>query len=97
MGLLSRPKKANGLSVQNRSNTYRTAPKVIPIKKRLKKMKPNTTGLYPHEILLLSYAPDYYTKTNKFPPFWWYRYGIKDVDKLLKSLRKKGFLKIGSL
>ncbi|GEK89685.1 SAP domain-containing protein [Alkalibacterium putridalgicola] len=60
-------------------------------------MKSNESGLYPHEILLLSYAPTYYIEKNSFPKFWWYRYGVKNVDKSLKSLKKRGFLKVGSI
>jgi len=70
---------------------------ILPVKKRIKRMKPNESGLYPHEILLLSYAPTYYIEKNSFPKFWWYRYGVKNVDKGLKSLKKRGFLKVGSI
>ncbi|MDD4781270.1 MAG: SAP domain-containing protein [Tissierellia bacterium] len=72
-------------------------PDIIPIEKRIKEMKVNEAGLYPHEILLLSYAPKYYVEGNSYPGFWWYQYGIKDVDKSLKSLLERGFLKVGSL
>ena len=72
-------------------------PDIIPIEKRIKEMKANEAGLYPHEILLLSYAPKYYVEGNSYPGFWWYQYGIKDVDKSLKSLLERGFLKVGSL
>lgn len=70
---------------------------IVHVKKTIKHMKPNEAGLYPHEILLLSYAPTYYLGKNSFPKFWWYKYGIKDVDKWLKSLKKRGFLKTGSI
>ncbi|WP_368646204.1 SAP domain-containing protein [Alkalibacterium putridalgicola] len=75
----------------------RTAPDILPVKKRIKRMKSNEDGLYPHEILLLSYAPSYYIEKNTYPKFWWYRYGVKHVDKWLKSLKKRGFLKVGSI
>jgi hypothetical protein len=35
-------------------------PDVIPVEKIIKGMKPNDAGLYPHEVLLLSYATKYY-------------------------------------
>lgn len=70
---------------------------VIPVEKRIKGMKPNDVGLYPHEVLLLSYAPKYYIEGNSYPGFWWYKYGIKDVDKCLISLKDRGFLQIGTL
>src|SRR5690554_1905917 len=72
-------------------------PDVIPVEKIIKGMKPNEVGLYPHEVLLLSYAPKYYLKGNSYPRFWWYKYGVKDVDKCLISLKDRGFLQIGSL
>ena len=80
-----------------KKNKYPPEPEVIPVEKRIKGMKPNDAGLYPHETLLLSYAPKYYVKGNSYPGFWWYKYGIKDVDKSLKSLLDRGFLQIGSL
>jgi hypothetical protein len=70
---------------------------VTPVEKRIKGMKPNGVGLYPHETLLLSYAPQYYVGDNSFPGFWWYKYGIKDVNKSLRSLLDRGFLRVGSL
>jgi hypothetical protein len=70
---------------------------VIPVETKIKGMKPNVDGLYPHEILLLSYAPKYYVGYDPFPGFWWYQYGIKNVSKYLESLLNRGFLKLGSL
>ena len=32
---------------------------VIPVEERIKKISPNSKGLYPHEVLVLSYAPTY--------------------------------------
>lgn len=84
---------ATDQSVAKRSNQR----DVVPVKKMIKQMKPNEAGLYPHEILLLSYAPTYYLEDKSYPKFWWYRYGVKNVDKYLKSLKKKGFLKVGSI
>ena len=72
-------------------------PDVIPVEKIIKGMKPNEVGLYPHEVLLLFYAPKYYLEGNTYPGFWWYKYGVKDVDKCLISLKDRGFLQIGSL
>lgn len=72
-------------------------PDVIPVEKIIKGMKPNEVGLYPHEVLLLFYAPKYYLEGNTYPGFWWYKYGVKDVDKRLISLKDRGFLQIGSL
>lgn len=88
--------KQIGDSRRSRSERRETSD-ILPVKKRIKRMKPNESGLYPHEILLLSYAPTYYIEKNSFPKFWWYRYGVKNVDKGLKSLKKRGFLKVGSI
>ncbi|QNO13359.1 SAP domain-containing protein [Alkalicella caledoniensis] len=85
------------ISVKTEVVNTPSEPEVIPVEKRIKGMKPNSAGLYPHETLLLSYAPKYYVEGNSYPGFWWYKYGIKDVDKLLQSLLDRGFLQIGSL
>lgn len=84
----------NNLSVRSQLITE----EVIPVEKRIKKISPNSEGLYPHEVLVLSYAPTYYVDgDNEFQRFWWYRYGIKDVNKVLKSLLNRDFLRSGSL
>lgn len=72
-------------------------PEIVPVEKIIKGIKPNSVGLYPHEILTLSYAPKYFVEGNSYPGFWWYRYGVSDVDKSLKSLLDRGFLQVGSL
>ncbi len=41
-------------------------PDVVPVERRIKEMNPNDVGLYPHETLLLSYAPKYYVDNNSF-------------------------------
>ncbi|MBN2259265.1 MAG: SAP domain-containing protein [Clostridiales bacterium] len=100
------PSKSNGkknlgigslINVKTEIINTPSEPDVIPVEKIIKGMKPNDVGLYPHEILLLSYAPKYYLEGNSYPGFWWYQYGVKDVDKCLISLRDRGFLQIGSL
>ncbi len=72
-------------------------PVVAPVEDRIKTMKANEAGLYPHEVLLLSYAPRYCTTGNAYPGFWWYHYGVKDLDAKLRSLLERGFLEVGSL
>jgi hypothetical protein len=69
----------------------------IPVEEYLKDAIVSSNGLYPHEILVLNYAPKFFTKNNDFQKFWWYRYGIKDVDGILSSLHERGFLQIGDL
>lgn len=70
---------------------------VVPVEKRMQSAFPSRQGLYPHEILLLDYADSYYTDGNNYQGFWWYKYGIKDVDACLRSLLDRGFLKVGDL
>lgn len=70
---------------------------VISARQRLKTAIISKQGLYPHEILVLEYATSYYTSDNQFQGFWWYKYGVDDVQALLNSLVDRGFLTIGSL
>lgn len=70
---------------------------IVPAEKRVKNATASKHGLYPHEVLVLDYAGSYYTEGNSFQGFWWYRYGVKDVDKCLLSLLDRGFLQVGNL
>ena len=65
--------------------------------KTFKSSVPNEQGLYPHEILLLDYAPSYYTSGSSFQGFWWYQYGVRDVQAVLSSLERRGFLQVGDV
>ena len=55
-----------------------------------------TSGLYPHEILLLTYAKKYYSG-KPIAKFWQSTYGVSDVPALLKSLENRGFIANGEL
>lgn len=68
----------------------------FPIEKGISGKMPTCDSLYPHEILVLSYASYYCTSGNKFPKFWSYEYGIKDVQSILSKLEKDGFIEIDS-
>ncbi len=70
---------------------------VVPIKQRIKGKQPSCDGLYPHEVLVLSYADKYCESGNDFPGFWWYKYGIKDVQSILKSLESRGYIEKGGI
>lgn len=70
---------------------------VVPIEKRIKGQEPTCDGLYPHEVLVLSYAPRYCDGGNEYPGFWWYHYGIKDVTGILSSLQSRGFIQKGTI
>ena len=78
----------NGVSIK----TLYAEPEIISYKERIKTAYKDKNGLYPHEILLLSYAPKFYVNQKKFQRFWYYRYGIKDCNKILKSLVQSDFL-----
>lgn len=69
---------------------------VIPIEKRIRGKKPTCDALYPHEVLVLSYADKYHTSENEFQGFWWYRYGIKNVQAVLSKLESVGFITVGT-
>lgn len=73
------------------------AEEIVPAEKRIHNATASKHGLYPHEVLVLDYASSYYTEGNSFQGFWWYRYGVRDVDKYLHSLLNRGFLKVGDL
>lgn len=69
----------------------------IPVSKRIEGTDPQCNGLYPHEILMLSYAPKYSVGEKSFQGFWWNSYGVKNPESVLESLRSRGFLAIGNV
>lgn len=70
---------------------------VIPIEKRIKGANRSCDGLYPHEILVLSYASKFCDGQNDFQGFWWYKYGIRDMQSILTSLAKQGYIERGTI
>ncbi|MFV0314395.1 MAG: SAP domain-containing protein [Anaerotignum sp.] len=70
---------------------------VIPAEIRTKDAFATKDGLYPHEILVLSYADGFAVDHKDFQNFWWYSYGVKDVSAVLKSLKERGFIEVGNL
>ncbi|HHX60381.1 MAG TPA: SAP domain-containing protein [Epulopiscium sp.] len=70
---------------------------IVPVEKRIKAAIPSKHGLFPHEILALDYAHTFYTHENSFQGFWWYKYGVRDVQAVLSSLNDRGFLQIGDI
>ena len=68
--------------------------KVITFEDRKKTTIPSKQGLYPAEILLLDYCSkgSYPKPKNRYPGFWWFTYGIHDVEAVLKTLEERGFI-----
>lgn len=54
-------------------------------------------GLYPHEILMLEYAPYYKTANNNFQNFWYYEYSVTEPQTILDYLCQRGFIDVGDL
>ena len=70
---------------------------VIPVNERIVGMEPMCNGLYPHEVLMLSYAPKYSIEEKSFQSFWWNSYGVNDPSAVLESLRSRGFITVGGV
>ncbi|WP_165249555.1 SAP domain-containing protein [Adlercreutzia sp. ZJ141] len=70
------------------------AQKVITFDERKQTARPSTRGLYPAEILLLSYCKigKYPKPKSGYPGLWWFEYGIRDVGHALESLATRGYL-----
>ena len=66
------------------------------LKQYIKNGHPSKNGLYPHEILMLSYAASYYTDAiNNYQAFWFYGYDVTNPTGLLLSLSQRGFIEQG--
>ena len=70
---------------------------IVPIEEKIRGKLPTCDSLYPHEILVLSYATKFMASKNEFQKFWWYQYGIKDVQVILSKLELNNFIEIGSI
>lgn len=68
--------------------------KIITFEERKGTAIPSARGLYPAQIMLLSYCETgRYPKPNGgYPGFWWFEYGIRDVGHALENLAANGFL-----
>lgn len=67
------------------------------LEERVSVCTPSKQGLFPHEILMLSYATTYKTTENTFQKFWLYSYSVRDPQAVLSSLCDRGFLCVGDL
>lgn len=63
----------------------------------IKSAIPSKQGLYPHELIMLEYAPSFKTSNNTFQQFWYYQYSVTEPQSLLDSLFVRGFIEIGDL
>lgn len=68
-----------------------------PLNLLLKSATPSRQGLYPHEILMLKYAPKFKTSDNTFQAFWYWDYSVTNPQLILDSLCDRGFIKGGGL
>ena len=57
---------------------------------------PSPRGLYVGEIALIHYCSfgDYPNPKRQYPGFWWFEYGMKNVNFYLESLEKRGFIQM---
>lgn len=62
----------------------------------IRNFQKDEAGLYPHEILMLSYLEGYCSGKD-VARFWEREYGVDNVPALIKSLQKRGFAENGKL
>ena len=91
MGLFDFLKKKQPQTAKIRISTYcddriKFEPPSYTVSNPLK----SASGLYPHEILMLSYYKKYAAGAEP-ARFWQYTYGVDDVPALLNKLKKLGF------
>lgn len=69
----------------------------LPLSELLKDAMPSSQGLFPHEIIMLEYAPGFKTRNNSFQHFWYYQYSVTEPQSVLDSLYERGFVDVGDL
>ena len=69
----------------------------LPLSTLLKTATPSKQGLYPHEIMMLEYAPHFRTTHNNFQNFWYWQYSVTEPQAILDSLFERGFTEVGDL
>lgn len=94
MGLFDFLKKKSTIAVNTKIYTP-SAEELSKSKKEharqeIRNFQKNEAGLYPHEILLLSYYEKYYTG-KPVARFWQYEFGVDDVPALMRDLERRGF------
>ena len=59
------------------------------------KGKPDVNGLYPPELVMLSFAERYKISETNFPAYLTNKYAIANPAKMLKSLKARGYIEVG--
>lgn len=67
---------------------------VVPFEQRKQNQFPSKRGLYVPEILFLSFCKNFPNPKNGFPGYWWFKYGVRDVGAMMRSLEQRGFIEI---
>lgn len=100
MGILDFMKKKStpsiGITVHEASREELEAQRKVQAKETTRNFLKDAAGLYPHEILLLSYY-EKYSEGKPIARFWEFEFGIDDVPGLMRSLERRGFAKDGKL
>ena len=90
--------KSDYLPPPDHRNETDNKPYTKELEANLKKAVPSSSGLYPHEILLLNDAVKFYsTSQTEFPGKWFYGHGIADVLYYLAKLKDQGYLATGNI
>lgn len=94
MGFLSTlfGKKKKDIKPKNTFNDTITNQAVNHSNKMIKEF-PSNNGLYPNELIMLFYAPQYKVSQAKFPDFWRTTYHIGFPKELLLKLEKEGYIR----
>lgn len=100
MGLFDFLKKNSASSVNIKVYT-KSAEEIFERKKEEAKQETRNfqkdeAGLYPHEVLLLSYY-EKYSSGKSIAKFWNYEFGVDDVFELMRNLEQRGFASGGKL
>lgn len=85
--------KAGDASMETK---IKLCPDIAAAEKEMEQFRPCCDGLYPHEVLVLDYAPYFYVGQDNFQTFWEYSYGVKDVNAVIQSLLDRGYISIGT-
>lgn len=86
------PTVTTSFTVKELSSNSHYNDDIIPLKQRLNKAFKSSNGLYPHEILMLSYATSFKERDNIFQSFWKWNYSVLDPQAVLNSLFQRGFI-----